>query len=366
MKISIITLHAVVNYGSALQTYATQKIFESLGMETQIIDYRREAILSRSVRQILTGSGSMKEKLKGLLLKPSYDRGRKVFDTFLSETLNLTEQRYTYDDDFERWPLTSDIYCTGSDQVWNSGWHDGVPRPFYLSFVREGKKISFAASFGKDRLSDDEKPVVRELLSTYDAISVREAEGLNILRDLGFSAAVHVLDPTVALDPREWLAISEKRVFKAKYILIYQLCNNADFDRYAVRLAREKGLKLVRLCIRYDQLRKPGHGVVLPPVESFVSLVRHAEYVLTDSFHCTAFSIMMHKQFVSFYPNKYASRLKSILELTGLRERLVEDYADTEIIDRTIPYERIDHILAAERNKTMRFLRKAVDIQEEK
>ncbi len=75
---------------------------------------------------------------------------------------------------------------------------------------------------------------------------------------------------------------------------------------------------------------------------------------------------MKHKQFVSIYPNKYASRLKSILELTGLRERLVEDYADTEIIDRTIPYERIDPILAAERNKTMRFLRKAVDIQEEK
>lgn len=148
-KISVVTLHAVVNYGSALQAYATQRIFESLGLEAQIIDYRREAILSRSVRQILMGSGSMKEKLKGLLLKPSYDRGRKVFDTFLSKTLNLTEQRYTYDDDFERWPLTSDIYCTGSDQVWNSGWHDGVPRPFYLSFVRVGKKYHLRPASGR-------------------------------------------------------------------------------------------------------------------------------------------------------------------------------------------------------------------------
>lgn len=364
MKISVITLHAVVNYGSALQTYATQKIFERMGLQTQIIDYRREAILQRSVSQILRSGGSLGAKLKGLLLKPSYDRGRKVFDAFLAEKLNLTERRYTYDEDFERWPLTSDIFCTGSDQVWNSGWHDGVPRPFYLSFVKEGRKISFAASFGTDRLPEAEKPTVRELLGSYDAISVREADGLKILQDLGFSDAVHVLDPTLAVDTETWLAISQRRVVREKYILIYQLCNNSEFDRYAVRLAKKKGLKLIRLCIRYDQLRKPGHGIVLPPVEDFVSLVRHAEYVLTDSFHCTAFSIMLHKQFVSFYPNRYASRLKSILELTGLRDRLLDDYTDIDAVDRTVSYDGIDAVLAAERKKTMDYLRKAVGLWE--
>lgn len=362
MKISVVTLHAVINYGSALQSYATQKIFESLGLETEIIDYRREAIIQKSINQILkdkTMSNIM--KLKYVLIYPSTRKGRRIFDKFLETNINQTARRYTYDDDFEKYPIEADIYCTGSDQVWNSGWHNGTPKPFYLSFVPEGKKkIAFSASFGKEKLEEWEKPEVKELLSSYDAISIRETSGIQIAKELGFENAVHILDPTMILEPKYWYELSEERLVKEKYVLVYQLCNNAEFDKYAVTFAKKKGLKLIRMCTRYDQLRKVGRGIVLPPVEGFLQLIRHADYVLTDSFHCTAFSITFHKRFVGFYPNAYGSRLESIVKMTGLEERLITDYSNFDIADSPIDYNKVDAIIQEKRNDGMEFLRNAI------
>lgn len=364
MKISVLTLHAVINYGSALQSYATQKIFEDLGLETEIVDYRREPVLESSLplsKKIAKASG-VAGKIKTILLHPSSKKGRKVFDSFLDSHINQTPQRYTYDEDFEKYPIESDIFCTGSDQVWNSGWHNGTPRPFYLSFVPEGKKkIAFSASFGKQELEDWEKSEVTELLSSYDAISIRETSGVDIVKNLEIENAVHILDPTMVLEPKYWYELSEERLVKEKYVLVYQLCNNTEFDKYAVKFSKEKGLKLIRMCIRYDQIRKPGHGIVLPPVEGFLSLIRHAEYVLTDSFHCTAFSLTFHKQFVDFYPSAYGSRLESVVKMVGLEERLITDYSNFEIADKTIDYESVDGIISIKRAEGMNFLKNAVE-----
>lgn len=362
MKISVITLHAVVNYGSALQTYATQKLFDDLGLETEIINYRRESILNKSIIDIIKEKTfSTKYKLIRILMYNSYSKGRKVFDTFLDKYINQTKQVYTYEEDFEKYPIEADIYCTGSDQVWNTSWQNGVPKPFFLAFAPDDKKkIAFSASFGKDSLADDEKAEVKELLSSYDAISIRESSGVKIVKDLGFDNAVHILDPTMVIEPKYWHELSEERLVKEKYVLIYQLCNNKEMDKYAVEFAKKKDLKLIRLCIRYDMLRKPGKGIVLPPVEGFLSLIRYAEYVLTDSFHCTAFSIGFHKQFVSFYPNAYGSRLESVVKMTGLEDRLITDYSNFDIADKPIDYEKVDKILANKRKEAMDFLTEAV------
>lgn len=360
-RISVITLHAVINYGSALQSYATQKIFESLGLEANIVDYRRTPILKKSISDILQSDMSIVSKIKYILIKPSSDKGRKIFDEFLEKMINQTSQRYTYDEDFEKYPIDADIYCTGSDQVWNSGWHNGTPKPFYLSFAPvDKKKIAFSASFGKSELEDWEKSEVKKLLSTYDAISIRESSGVQIAKDLGFDNVVHILDPTMVIDPKYWNELSEERLVKKEYVLVYQLCNNDKFDKYAAKFAKKKGLKLIRICTRYDQIRKSGHGIVLPPIEGFLSLIRHAEYVLTDSFHGTVFSITFHKQFVDFYPNAYGSRLESIVKMTGLEERLITDFTNFEIADKIIDYERVDSIISEKRKEGMEFLRNAI------
>lgn len=366
MKISVITLHAVKNYGSALQSYATQKIFEDLGLETEIIDYRRKPVLYKSPIQIIKDKEfSLKQKIKLLLIAPSSKKAQKVFDRFLNKHLRLTEERYTEDEDFDRNPIEADIYCTGSDQVWNSSWHNGIVNPFFLSFAPDGKrKIAFSASIGKTELEPSEKEATKRLLERYDAISVREASAVDIIKDLGIEKVEQVLDPTLTVDPSVWYNLAAQTKRKEKYVLVYQLCNNAVFECYAKRFAKKKGLKLIRLCTRYDQVRKPGHGVVLPEIITFLSLFRDAEYILTDSFHATSFSLIFHKKFGCFYPNAFATRLESVLKLTGLPQRHITNIEDFNSIDEEIDYQKVDLILNEHRKQTMAFLKTAVCLKD--
>ena len=122
----------------------------------------------------------------------------------------------------------------------------------------------------------------------------------------------------------------------------------------------ERGIRLIRLCNRYDQMRKPGRGLVLPEVGDFITLIRDAEYVLTDSFHCTSFSILFHKQFASFLPSRFGSRVTNVLEMTGLEERLITDFSDFETLDRPIDYTGADRILNEKRAQGRRFLAGAI------
>lgn len=364
MKISIITLHAVANYGSALQSYATQCIFDGMGLHTEIVDYRRKAILPETTWGIFRNPEySALMKLKLALIQPSSRKGREIFDRFLKTNIRMTDRLYTQDEDFVEHPIEADIYCTGSDQVWNTGWHNEIPAPFFLNYAPEGKKrIAFSASFGKEKLDEWEKPGILEYLKKYSAISVREKSAVDIINVLDGGVKVErVLDPTLTVEPEVWYKLAaEDRIVKEKYILVYQLNNNKAFDRYAKQLAAKKKLKLIRLCTRYDQLRKTGYGIVLPKVEEFLSLIRDAEYVVTDSFHGTAFCLIFHKRFVDIYPGLYSTRLESILELTRLKCRKLEDYDDFSLIDRPIDYTAVDEIMKKERKHTLQFLEEAI------
>ena len=150
IRVDVITLQAVQNYGSVLQALATQKILEKHGCEVTIINYIREDIKPRNTIKDRSGGNPIKE----IILLPTAYRWRKVFTKFINKHLNLSEKLYTSEEDFKQYPLTADAYCTGSDQVWNSKWNKGVLPCLYLSFVPEScYKFSFAASFGKNRLS---------------------------------------------------------------------------------------------------------------------------------------------------------------------------------------------------------------------
>lgn len=362
MKASIITLHAVSNYGSVLQTYATQKLFEKHGFETEIVDYRRDAVMQNSLKTILLNKEySMVNKAKLILIMPSSKKSREIFDGFLKRNVKLTDICYREDADFEKHPIDADVYCTGSDQVWNTGWHKEIPKPFYLTYAPDDKRIiSFSASFGKESLADWEKEGTKELLERYDYISVREKSAVEIVENLGIKDCEHVLDPTLAINPQTWYGLAAERVVKEKYILVYQLNNNKKFDKYAEQLAKKKNMKLIRLCTRYDQLRKTGNGIVLPKVEEFLALFRDAECVITDSFHATAFSLIFNKKFINIFPKLYSTRLASILDLVGLKERKLTDYSNFDLVDKDISYTGVNNILNIERTKTEAFLTKAL------
>lgn len=361
MKVENITLQAICNYGSAFQTLATQHVFEGLGCQVETVDYVRQSAKGERIGDILAnGETSAATKLKQILLLPSSIRQRKVFDEFLRKYVHLSRRRYTRDEDFTAHLPEADVYCTGSDQVWNTSWHSGIPYPFFLTFAPdEKKKIAFSASFGKEKLDEAEQAQIRPLLQRYSAISVRERSGLEILNDMGIQGT-WVLDPTLTVTPDFWNKIAVPRMIREDYILVYQLGRSKAFNKYVRQYAKLRGMKLVRVCMRYDHVLLPGKPVAIPSPEEVLSLFRHASCVITDSFHATAFSIGFHRPFVCIYPKRFSTRLESILTLTGLTHRVVTDPTDFSIGEQPIHYEQVDRILAAEREKTMAFLKNAL------
>ena len=359
VKVDVITLQAVQNYGSVLQAYATQKIFEKHGCEVQIINYIRENVKYENLLEARSNGNFLKK----IILYPNINRWKKVFLGFCNENLNLTEKSYTTEKDFEQYPLNADIYCTGSDQVWNSKWNLGIILPLYLSFVPADKfKISFAASFGQDQLSQEEIDATKKYIDEYDFISVREQSGKKIIEEqYKYPHAEHVIDPTLTLTGDEWRKFAGNEKKTENYILIYNLNRSKEFDDYAKNLSKKTGLKLVRLCNRYDQFYRPGKSIIIPEVKEFIKLIDNAQYVLTDSFHATAFSMNMNTEPICIYPHEFGGRLDSFLKLTNSLQRHVGNYNDFDIINRSVNFAEVNQILEKEREKVNNFIDLAIE-----
>lgn len=362
-KIAVITLHNVLNYGSVLQTFATQKKMESLGFEVEIIDYVRPNTTKKNILNTYTSKDKgIKKVIKKIIWYPSIRKAGQVFDVFLRKYIKLSEHTYFSEEDFRKYPIAADIYCTGSDQVWNSIWNDGLVLPFYLDFVSEGKKISYAASIGTDDLSREEEEPIKELLTSYAAISVRESSAVQILKKLGIDS-VQILDPTLMMPKKFWIEYihqAEATNMKKRYLLVYQLNTNKEFNQYVKKVAKAKSLKIVRICRRYDQILQGGQSVIVPEPMEFISYIAGAELLITDSFHGTAFAVNLNIDFITVNPPKFCSRINSLLELLNLQERLLKSYDDISLADKKIDFSEANERLARERDKGNDFLRKAI------
>ena len=356
-KIAVITMHAVKNYGSVLQTYATQRLFEMHDLQPIIIDYRRPWDTGFSYYFDVKGKG-FKDILKQFIYFPSKIKQRKIFGSFLKKYISLTKYEYRSLEDFYQHPIDADVFCTGSDQVWNSGWNRGMKNEFFLTFVPEGKKkVSFAASIGKDSIDEEEKKKIAEYLNSYNAISVRERSSVELLNQIGFSDVELILDPTLQLPQREWRnLVGTDNHIANDYVLLIQLNRNKEFDRFAVRFAREHGKRLLRLCLRVDQAILPGRAIIIPDVIDYLRYIADADYVLTDSFHAVSFCLGFEKNFYCVLPDLYSSRIKSILTDLGLMNRIVEGFtlSDQQVDD--INYKNVNALINDLRNNSLKYL----------
>ena len=358
LKVTVISMDAVPNYGSVLQAFATKNIFEKYECDVTFVDYAREDVRYDN----LSKTWSNGNPIKSLIMMPTIRRWKKVFRRFREDNLNLTEHQYTSDEDFNKHVLVSDIFCTGSDQVWNSKWNHGIIRPLYLSFApKESMKIAFSASFGQDRLQEEEINATKALINEYRYISVREESAVRILKEqYGYKNAIHVLDPTLMISGNEWRNYAPK-VSKAKpYILIYNLNRSKEFDKYAKELSKRTGLELVRFCTRYDQFYRPGKSLFIPEVFEFISLIDNAKYVLTDSFHATAFSMNMHTEPICVYPKEFGGRIESFLKLTKSENCHIRSYNDFDVLNGSVDFSEVDKIVEKERHKANVWLEKVL------
>ncbi len=362
MRIDVITLNAVKNYGSVLQAFATQEFLKNAGggyLDVRIINYVRENCKDENLMSTWCG----KNIVKRIAFYPTYRRWKKVFGDFNKKYLNLTDKVYTTDNDFATYPLEADAYCTGSDQTWNSKWNKGIIKPLYLSFVPDDKyKFSFAASFGQSKLSNEEIEATKPYLEKYNRISVRESSGLDIISNqYHLTNGVHIVDPTLCVTGDFWRKYATPRKIKEDYILIYNLNRSKEFDKYAKELSKRTGLKLVRFCTRFDQITRCGKSMLVPEVFDFISLIDNATYVLTDSFHATAFSLNLNTEPICIFPKEFGGRLESILKQTNQLQRRVESYQDFDVVNRKVDFSVVNQVLDNERSKALEFVKNVID-----
>ncbi len=366
-KVGVITLHRVTNYGSVLQTYALQETIKKLGYDVEIIDYRPHRITMMGMLKGLKNKKSILQKSLiirtgvRIIMIPSYVLRFKCFSKFIHKYLKITKKMYKKESEIIEEDFDYDIYCTGSDQVWNSDWNEKFDGPFYLNFVDDKhKKISYAASFGRENLEKWEEKETKKWLSRYSFISVRELSGIEILKRLGITECACVLDPTLLLNNNEWNKLSSSKFNGKKYILVYNLNRNKKIYKYAENLSKKTGLPVKYISYQLHDFYKYGRMYCNIDVEDFLSLIFNATYVVTDSFHGTAFSINLNKQFIIIFPDKFSTRIKSILKLTGLENRIAKDEFDLDIVNNIIDYDKVNNIISNEREKSIKWLNESL------
>lgn len=369
IKVEVITLQRVPNYGSVLQGYATQKVIEKLGYEVELINYYPQRMhMLAMLKRLKYKNDKLRKSLilrtiARLVIIPSYIKRFRVFNKFTKENIKMTDKEYITFEDLKKDIPEADIYCTGSDQVWNSKWNEGIDYSLFLDFLQEDKKrITYAASFGKAKLEENEKEETKRLISKYKYLAMREKSGVDIIKELGIKENVlQVLDPTLLLTGEEWQSLTSKKYQNKKYIFMYNINRDKRLDKYAKNFAKSKKLPLIYVSYNYHEAFKYGKLKCNPKVEDFLSLIANAEYVLTDSFHCLAYSINFNKQVIISYPERFSTRLASIAELTGVTNRVIDNYNNLSICDRKIDFEYANRMLENERKKSLEYLKKAIE-----
>lgn len=359
MKIKTITCHDVYNYGASLQAYALQKYLINQGHDVEIINYKPE-YLNRTYNFWYVPQSSKwytytkNNSFFHLLYAIRYIRGnfgtwrRKApFDKFTKNTLKCTRRFKTYQDLLANAP-DSQCYIAGSDQIWNCAMQNGHDPAFYLDFgKKDAIRLSYAASLAVKSVPEDHKPFLLKQLAKFQAISVRESSGKAILDEINVNSEV-VCDPVYLLSKNEWEDFAGSiPLIKKRYLLVYHLyLEHFDLEKRARELAKLYNLEIVSVNdqheIDYATINVSNAG----PIE-FVNLFKFAEFVVTDSFHGTSFSIILNKNFYAYYSPKKSgiSRLIDLLAAIGIPERLNSSIMNLEDIDWSTVNDRINNLV---------------------
>lgn len=331
MKINVVTVLNTRNYGTVLQTVATGSILVDLGFEVEFLDFYRkdqlpQALIEHRVKTS-NATGFARWLLKKLIIIDQIKK-KKVFRDFLKSKISLTTKTYYSFEDVQNECPDADVYCTGSDQMWNCGWNRGVEKTFFLEYAGVDKpRVALSTSIGQESWTESEKEIIIPFLKKYKFITVRENSAKKLLDSCGINS-VQVLDPTLMVDKSFWKnMLGDHPLCRSPYLLVYKLHHNhgnIDFDKHVNDMAREKRLKVIEVDYSIvSTIKKLRNRLYLPKPEKFLNLFYYADYVVTDSFHGTAFSLNFGRQFSAIYPGEYSTRLDSVLELTGTKGRHV-------------------------------------------
>lgn len=365
-KIAVMTWYTYQNFGTALQSSALYHVIEKFGYAPDMIQYKPKGNIKEM--NLRTFAKSFHKKIKQVY-NGTYASAERdnLYAEYLSNRVTETVACTCYPELCDLNDIYDAFVC-GSDQIWSPLCFDDK---YFLSFVNnESKMIAYAPSIGSEKI---ENPIIKskmsELISRFSKLSVRESTGVNIIRELTGKEAKNVLDPTLLLSSAEWdnFADTDKaNKIDTPYILCYFLGNDKKYLNYVKKLSQETNLPFYIIPITRKQ-NVGGHSV---PFEvgpnEFVSLIKNAAYVCTDSFHGMAFSVNYHipffvfKRFADNASDNQNSRVFSLLKLLKLEDRLV-DGAKFDIKNKlSCDYAYADEVLDKQREDCALFLKECL------
>jgi len=340
--INIITYHYSNNVGAMLQAYGLANAIERLGHSVGVIDYRppaiRKALKSRYPRHPI-------HFVRNFLY-------RKRIRDFREGHLPLT-RTYLNPKDLVSSPLEADCYVCGSDQVWNISSKRGFDPCYFLDFIHDDNalRVSYAPSFGNGTDLGIHKDKIAELLSRFDQISVRDKFSQDMVRSLTGREATHVLDPCFLTD---YNPITPEPVLKKPYVLAYLFRATKIADEILKMAEEHFKMPIIRFSTGYSRRRKFNPG----PLQ-WLSLMKHAAFIITNSFHGTCFALINKKHFVVVPYDKKGSmtRIVDILENTWTADRYITDHNSiSKIFQNEVDYHQVGERIDKLRTDSLGFL----------
>lgn len=378
MRIAILTLPLHTNYGGILQCYALQTVLERLGHEVKVLDkplYKRGyyiywglAILKRLIKKFI-----LHKQVISILYAP-YQIERMI----ARKNTNQFIKKYIYRYSKQTWnsSLTKhfDVFVVGSDQVWRPEYAIDIDiEMYFLSFLGESKtkRISYAASFGLDNLSEYNESQIKKcasLLRKFDAVSVRENSAVKLCKEYFDVDAIQMVDPTLLLIADDYVRLfkNETTVPSDGNLLVYILDKNEDKESICDRLASERNLIPFWLDSPDENNKDlPIERRTKMPVEQWLRSFYDADFVLTDSFHGCVFSIIFRKPFIVVANSgRGLTRVESLLSLLDIKDRLLFSSNDLTVLKNAllsdIDYSEVDAKLQVYRESALTFLKSLI------
>ena len=378
MKIGIIThWKDKDNYGAILQTYALQKYLRNLGHDAFVIRYYAKSESKSTVqrfKKLLKNPFVIfkRRKFKALLKLNSRWNELRDFDTFRNEYISLSPLVYNGLEEIQNTPPEADVYITGSDQVWCGDLNNKQNWAFFLDFGTDTtKRIAYAASFGRSYFPCVDERKFQELVSRFNAVSIREENGIKMCLVRGIKA-VRCLDSTLILEANIYKELMAPRKHSGHYVFFYTVNVTNKKELYWNKLypyLKERGIKaIVTTGSGYKLAEEMFEGAEYDyaTVKEWLSNIYYADSVITASFHGVAFSLMLQKNFV-YMPlqGKYSTgndRVLDLLKSVDLMNRVANSWEETiSILDTNIDYNHINNSdFLRLRNQSIEFLDKSL------
>lgn len=389
-KVGIITSNTSFtnNYGAVLQCYALCEQLKKWGFEPYVINYsyindnkkvttfsQANRTLTAKLAYVFTSDITFLQKVQYRLKRKKRNELKNGFVSFYKKHLRFHCEHPETFEELKKHPPMYPFFITGSDQVWNPLIHGNQNDPgCFLQFAPvSSKRIAYAPSFGIKNYSMELYATLKQYLNTFDFISVREKEGADLIEKVCGTRPPVVLDPTLMADPDVYAPIANVDISLPKrYILCYRFGKMSYSKKVIKKISKKMALPIIELPLSIESYMKGSRLCYDIDPSRFISAIKGAKLVLTDSFHCTVFSVLTHTPFYTFLrqssndKNNMNGRLIELLKTLGLLNRLIYSadefhFSKDEAIH--VNFEQSENVLRIQREESQAYLKRAMGME---